>query len=364
MRSEDFNNLDKLEPAQQALVKACLSNEPKALEGALRQWEKLVVMDDLSFSAMRLIPLFYHKIQEAGLSSSYEKRLKVIYKHWWLKTQHILNQVKTVNQALQQQGIKPILIKGISLLAYYDKAELRPMADFDLLIKPNEISSTIQTLKILGYQPKLKTESILSKYPKLVTDFTHSIECVHTLTGTELDLHWRIGSSSSYPFTAALRNNLESFPGWPAAQKPKVAFEVYMIIIHAVMYGAEDNLNWMIDIQQINSKTDQSFWPAARQLALAEKKEELFDYGCHLLQLNGIYSGPQLREGKRIQKITIFKDQSIQQFSSFKLTTLKIKNVYLILKYLYPHKSTLYKIYQGFRRMQFHLLLQRHSDRA
>ena len=62
-----------------------------------------------------------------------------------------------------------------------------------------------------------------------------------------------------------------------------MAYEIFMLVIHAVESKNRDNLNWIIDAAMINNVATGTYWQEARKLAVAEKKENLFDYGCSLL---------------------------------------------------------------------------------
>ena len=62
-----------------------------------------------------------------------------------------------------------------------------------------------------------------------------------------------------------------------------MAYEIFMLVIRAVESKNRDNLNWIIDAAMINNVATGTYWQEARKLAVAEKKENLFDYGCSLL---------------------------------------------------------------------------------
>jgi hypothetical protein len=121
--------MDTLSTAQLFMLKACLASSRDAREEAVRSWEEEVVMNDLDFSSSRLIPYFFYRNQQDGISTKYDKRIKIIYKHWWLRTQHIAHELKKVHAALAGAGVKAVVIKGASLKTHYAQAEHRPMAD-------------------------------------------------------------------------------------------------------------------------------------------------------------------------------------------------------------------------------------------
>jgi len=335
------------------ILRACLSDSSEKQLSLVKEWERQVVMDDLPYDSMRLVPLFLYKNQLAGIRTKYDNRLKIIYKHWWLKTQHILNQLKKVHSAFRANGIEAIVIKGASIMTYYDRPELRPMADFDLLIQPGEMTRALQILVEMGYVPDKFIASILRKNPSLTTEFEHAIECIHATTGTKLDLHWRVGSFCSSAFTAHLRSNLTNCETIPGATKPQLPYEVFMIIIHSVIYGEKDNPNWIIDISLLNLKPDD--WAKARDLAVGENKQYLFDYGCFILLNNGVPAPQPLRVIKpKVIKLDFLKKEYNPNW--IKLYAERLSRFSLYLKYLFPHAGILTKLYYALKRIQFYFV--------
>jgi hypothetical protein len=335
------------------ILRACLSNSPDMRLALVREWEQNVVMDDMEYDSMRLVPLFLYKNQQAGIETKHDNRLKIVYKHWWLKTQHILNQMKIVHAAFKGKGIDAIVIKGASIMTYYERPELRPMGDFDLLVRPGELTEALKILVEMGYVPDKFIEIILNKNPALTIEFEHGIECIHTITGTKVDLHWRVGSFCSTTFTEQLRLNLTDCETIPHATKPQLAYEVFMTIIHAVMYGEKDNMNWVIDISLLNlTPVD---WAEARTLAVDEDKQDLFDYGCIILLNNGVNAPRPL---KVIKPKTINVNYLNKEKKPFwaKLYAEKLTHFFLYLKYLFPYSSVTYKFYYGLKRIQFFIL--------
>src|SRR5690606_2843525 len=116
-------------------------------------WEEQVVIDEIDFSSSRLIPFFYHGNQQFGIDSKHDNRLKIIYKHWWLRTQHISHELRKVHTALIEAGVNAVVIKGASIKMHYEREELRPMADFDLLVHPLDFKKALYLIKGLGYSP-------------------------------------------------------------------------------------------------------------------------------------------------------------------------------------------------------------------
>ncbi|WP_158988806.1 nucleotidyltransferase family protein [Mucilaginibacter sp. L196] len=355
MKLKSFDTIDNLTRAQQLMIRACLAIVKEEREHAVHDWEDEVLIDDLDFSSSRLIPYFFYGNQQHGIISRHDKRLKVIYKHWWLRTQHISHQLKKVEGALFEAGIDAVIIKGASIKMHYEREELRPMADFDLLVKPSDLQNALQIVKNLDYLPHEPSEFVLQKSTNLFLDFNHAISCAHKKNDTHIDLHWRVGSRCSMRFSDDLWLHLENYSGLTHARRPQLAYEVFMLIIHAVNYGNRDNLNWIIDIAVINIKADRSFWKEARALAVAEKKEDLFDYGCSVLIKFGVYAPDPGSVKKPRALISIDPDYG-QQMSYMKLTYTRIWNLITSVNRLLPHAKVSDKLYQSIRYTRFVLI--------
>ena len=344
--------MENLSGIQQLMLKACITDSNSELEALVSAWEEQVVMDDLPYSCMRLCPLFYYKIEQAGLQTRYDKRLKVIYKHWWLKTEHILNQLKLVHTAFTDAAITPVIFKGASIMHYYTLPVHRPMADFDLLIDFKDLFNALAILEDAGYVPNKEVKKQLTKHPKLSRDFDHSIECVHYKTDTRLDLHWRIGSHCSYRFTHKLLQNLREFNTIPGAKRSDLAHELCLTIIHAIECSGRDNLNWIIDIHILNQLLDAKDWQRARNLALEDNKAALFDYGCYVLIEHGVYAlSPPPDLNKDLHLVLDYEQMMARRKSFMHYLKLRKRNYTATLNYLFPHAGPIEKSYHGLRRI-------------
>ncbi|WP_353125299.1 nucleotidyltransferase family protein [Parapedobacter pyrenivorans] len=283
MKSYRSDPVDNLSMQQTLLVRACLATTPAEREQYVRAWEEAVQILDLDFSASRLIPYFLHKNQQDGITCQHDKRLKVIYKHWWLRTHHISHQLTRVHAAFHAAGIDTVIIKGASIKHHYERPELRPMGDFDLLISKENLHEAMHVLRELDFIPNKLQLAYLEQVPDLLLDFTHAISWSHRSNDTYIDLHWRVGSRCSWQFTDKLWANLVPYAGLPDAKKPALAYELFMLLIHAMDSSNKDNLNWLIDVAVLQNQLDAAVWQAARQLAVDEKKADLFDYACRIL---------------------------------------------------------------------------------
>jgi hypothetical protein len=355
-------NFENISLVQLSLLKACLADNLIEREIAVRNWESNVNIEELDFSSLRLISYFFHLNQNDRIFTKYDKRIKVIYKHWWLRSQHINHQLKEVQQILSDAGIKVVVIKGASIKLHYEKEELRTMADFDLLVSKNDLNLALQLVKQLDFIPNTFTELCLQKGKNLFLDFRHAIPLTNFKNNTQLDLHWKIGSKCSESFTNSLWQHLEDYGINSNLKKPTLAYEVFMIIIHAVDTENRDNLNWIIDIAVINKKYGHSFWKEARQIAVSENKLDLFDYGCSLLLKLGLYAP---NPGKvSIPKTTAFFLENRDGANPLQLMKSRFFHKLITVQRLFPNTNIFWKSYQLFRNLSLTILIRMLMKRA
>ena len=358
MKLKNFEKVDNITTTQHLLIKSCLATTKEEREGYVREWEERVVINDIDFSSSRLIPYFYHGNQQHGITTLHDNRIKIIYKHWWLRTQHISHQLKNVSAALAVAGIKVVVFKGASIKLHYELAELRPMADFDLLIKRSHLHKGIEIIEKLDYTTHKLNKSNYLTNAGLFLDINNALPYTHKNNDNQIDLHWRVGSYCSTTFTEDLWQHLEEYDSIPTVQKPQLAYEVFLIIIHAVASENKDNLNWIIDIAVINHTADKSFWKEAREIAVAEKKEDLFDYGCSiLLKLDVFALEPQILKKPRTLTLTVKEKR--RKMNYIQLSRARFESIQYAVNRLYPHSSVVAKLYHMSRYFHYFLITKR-----
>ncbi|WP_018628912.1 nucleotidyltransferase family protein [Niabella aurantiaca] len=355
--------IDNLSVAQTMLVRACLAGDKATRTAYVRAWEEEVQIMDLDFSSSRLVPYLLYKNQQEGIRCLHDKRLKVIYKYWWLRTQHISNQLSRVHAAFLAGGIGVAVIKGASIKQYYERAELRPMSDFDLLVPVQQLPEAIGVLRRLDFIPEPLEATCLEEKPGLLLDFGHAISCTNRNNDTFIDLHWKIGSNCTRRFTDQLWEHLVPHPALRAARKPALAYEVFMILIHAADMANRDNLNWIVDMASLQEVMNDLVWREARQLAIDEKKEDLFDYSCKVLRQFDVYAPDPgaIKVPKRLFYKTMTKEGFIQWVCNGPRT---VKNLMYIVERLYPYANIWKRYYHFVRNINYVFVSRRIRKRV
>ena len=105
-------------------------------------------------------------------------------------------ELRRVLRRLDEQGIRPILMKGVALAnTLYKSPAFRPRGDTDLLIRESDLQPTLDILRELGY------EGADTNTDKLI-----SYECLYRRKNPfgpdhKLDVHWKINNAQLFANT-------------------------------------------------------------------------------------------------------------------------------------------------------------------
>jgi hypothetical protein len=317
------------------------------------QWDKEVIIDDIDYGVMKLVPLYLQKLKEIGHFSPHEKRFKVLHKYWWLKTLKNLDRLKEVILALSNKGKEVMLIKGIPVLSYYDAPVYRPMADLDILVKKEEVFNCLSILEEMGWKC---TDSFfltnLQKAPSLCLDFKHSIELEHPEERTKMDLHWKVGNYASWELTYHVWSRAQPSDEFQSAKIPELSDLLCMGILHSVDPESKHHYNWIVDIAKLYPHLTREIWESSRNLAISEQKQNWFDYGCFLLNRFGINT-PFESKVTEAPIGRLKKKEFGSKFNILRYFWKKTENNLVILSINFPHDQGFQKIYRLISRLAY-----------
>ena len=139
-----------------------------------------------------------------------------------------------------------------------------------------------------------------------------------------------------------------------------MAYEIFMLVIHAVESKNRDNLNWIIDAAMINKVATGTYWEDARKLAVAEKKEGLFDYGCSLLISLGI-DVPDPGIVKKPLGAIRTNAADRKELGYKKTAHYRFHNHKLFVDSMFPHADGFVQIFQFGKRIYYKYVLRKNS---
>lgn len=177
-------------PEQLLLLRAATLPHEEALI-AFAQWKSQVKLSVLDDSSVRVLPLLYHHLKDSLANDPVLEGISSQYLRIWGQNQLRLQTAVIIINALQAQGCRIMLLKGLALgLVYYESWGARPMADIDLMVPFCDASRAISVLQEMGWQKKLRPKE--SSY-----QYSHAWSFVNA-KGQECDLHWHLLANRCY----------------------------------------------------------------------------------------------------------------------------------------------------------------------
>jgi hypothetical protein len=149
----------------------------------------------------RLSPLLYREVMRHGLENYLEPSIFAN-----LRNDYFLNlrtaareeaAILRVVQALMEAGIDIILLKGADLrIRIYGESSVRPMADLDMLISPEQVSRATLILEKLGFSLQSQCSD---PRPGFRERFRNELHFAPATPGSLLiDLHWHLSGMDNF----------------------------------------------------------------------------------------------------------------------------------------------------------------------
>lgn len=221
--------------AQRLLLTAALDQGGPASE-AWQQWQRDVDFDDIDRPSQQLLPLLYSNLARLGIDGPLTERIKGYYRLTWYRNQILFHYMAGVLQALQNAGIRTLLLKGAAMaLLYYKNPALRTMEDFDVLVPPDQAMRALAVLKECGFAPKFPEPA------------AHGWDLVDA-QGRQLDLH-------RYAFHYSCREAIDA-DFWAASVpcelqrvEPRVlcATDQLLHVCARAFYAPNGSIRWIAD---------------------------------------------------------------------------------------------------------------------
>ena len=169
-----------VDPLSAALLSALIRRDLDSWD----EWRRLGGSFD-SLATRKLLALGYDLLRSAGRSADPSFAAgRESYRQTWRRTELILVRVRQSVAQLALAGIPTVLLKGVALVdRFYGDHGLRPMSDFDLLVREPDMSRSVEILAGLDWTPMTRVP--VSLMPR------HDYTLAHR-GGGECDLHRRL----------------------------------------------------------------------------------------------------------------------------------------------------------------------------
>ena len=252
--------------SQELLLRASILKTQDAIS-AWNAFKESVDIDSIDPASLRMLPLLYRNLLFHRVEDQEMDRLKGVYRLTWYKNQMLFYRMQSVLNLFHEAGIRTMILKGAALsLLYYQDRGVRPMADFDVMVRTEDLQPAIDILEKSGWKA-------LDNKP--LNALTQKVRHAHGFsdnTQNQFDLHWHLlpefctdDSDKDFWDKAVTLN----FDGVPTATLSHTDH-----LFHILMHGAEWNkvstLRWVADAAVIMDKARGSIdWQRLAGLARA-----------------------------------------------------------------------------------------------
>jgi Uncharacterised nucleotidyltransferase len=233
-------------PAQELLLRAALMPDERAL-GAWREVRGQIDIESLDGATQALLPALRRNLLALGEDDELLGLFKGVHRYSWARTQLLLAPMMPIVQALEDAGIRTLLLKGAAFVADTRlDAGMRPMNDIDVLVPTAQTRQAIDLLLESGLEP-------VGEVPAwYVAEYASRFVPSHGFRDPldrQLDLHWHVLHASCQPDAD------EDF--WAAAEPIELlgvptralcpADELLLVILHGLRWNEIPTYRWVVD---------------------------------------------------------------------------------------------------------------------
>jgi hypothetical protein len=243
------------------LLQACLSEDLVAAQAAFAQWAEKVPLFFVDAGSVKLLLLLYQRLCQWKVTYADMERLKGIARYYWVQHQCLMRELRELLQALNEAGVRTMLLKGAALNATVYADGTRLMSDLDIAVPRRQARQAMDIVAKLGWHPQFRDVDRL-------VDFTHG--CHYRRGEGHLDLHWDF-------FHGKPLDDASQQLFWGAAATVRIGTsEVHLLsptdqFLHTCEHGMRCNetapFRWLADACLIYRQAGQFDWQRLANLA-------------------------------------------------------------------------------------------------
>jgi len=233
---------------QEQLLRACLLEGNEALK-AFDEWARSVNINALDYGSLRLLPLLYRNLIRIKAETVFLDMFRGAYRQTHYQNKLAFHRGLALLKTLNAVGIDTLILKGAAMIAfYYREAGVRPISDFDVLIRPEQAQLATTLLLRNGWIPRQDVVRFTTGFFSVHYSWHFSLPAA-----AELDLHWFVFDQCCYPnadtelWAAAVTGTVEG----QAVRSLNATDQ----LLHTCVHGAEWNLvpplRWIADAMTI-----------------------------------------------------------------------------------------------------------------
>lgn len=232
------------------MLGAALLPQEEAIK-AWYEWRSISDIDDLDSGSFRTLPFVYKKLSEYGIEDELMGKLKGMYRRTWYNNQILFKKMAGLLRTLHDQGFQTLVLKGAALtVGYYRDHGLRPMQDFDLLVRTKQAPDVFHFLREIGWTAD--REPAESHLP-----YCHSIPFKNE-AGALMDLHWHA------LFQCCAIDDDDDF--WEGAESIEISGvetkilnptdQVLTLSTHGISWNSTPPFRWVTDVMVLMQSTN------------------------------------------------------------------------------------------------------------
>jgi hypothetical protein len=143
-------------------------------------------IETVDTATFRLLPLVYRNLEANRVDDPDIPRLKGVYRHAWVKNQHLAHCLEPALESLKRAGIPAMLLKGAAVsVVHYRDAGARRMDDVGVLVPPPEAERALAVFRASGW-------SMLGRIDPRRTLRSRHAMALREPGGAQIDLQWRV----------------------------------------------------------------------------------------------------------------------------------------------------------------------------
>jgi hypothetical protein len=242
--------------AGQELLLAATVGPLEGAAAAFAQWRRTRDIDTLDAGSTRLLPLLVPRQPILDAADAPWTVIRGVYRRAFVHGQLVCRRAGDAIARLAAVGIDAMALKGGALIAFYDgNPALRPMNDFDVLVRREHAVAAIGTLTRAGWRAQWPR-------PERLPEAYHGA-CFVSPDDLDLDLHWSALPSDEGDFDAQLwdASRAGTVPGI-SARVPCAPDLLAIVCAHAAAWQPVSPVRWVADALHIVGDDAAAFdWP-------------------------------------------------------------------------------------------------------
>ena len=203
------------------------------------------------------MPLLFHTQQGSGAESAELVDLRRFARSASADNQLLFRHLEHVLAVLASADVEAMVLKGVPLaLLHYPRPGLRPMSDFDVLVRPGDAPRALAAVTAAGWVPDwtLRPDFVVRGF---------EVPCSRPGGESVLDLHWRLvpwvnrDGSADDPalWSSAVPLVIAGQRAWAPAPHDLVLH----VILHAYRSGWDEVPRWVTDVVLVLRSSGDAF---------------------------------------------------------------------------------------------------------